>query len=195
MDMLMIVYSKLMSKTKLTKEDGGNIAGVYSNIYCECPTCHGKNEYRGGWPTYVQTFPCPNPNHKKYYPSQSKHEGMKKKNKADMVPYKKTEWEKKVREPLAYVQKWVTRLIDETARHSPGYTPGERQVVLMNLNKINTELRVAKLILKEDVLPLLHQRDNEIREKIYDFYMKQHGEKLKAWNLILDDIFTLFTNK
>ena len=146
--------TKPSKKTELTT---GNIAGVYSKRGVkqvkpdikECPTCHGKNEYRGGWPYYVQIFPCPNPNHEKYYPSQSKHEGMKEKNKADMVPYKKTEWEKKVREPLAYVQKWVTRLIDETARHSPGYTPGERQVVLMNLNKINTEFVI---LLHSDIL-------------------------------------------
>jgi len=63
-------------------------------------------------------------------------------------------WEKKIKEPLDYINKWVVTLTRE-AINAKGYTPGEKQVVLMNLNKIRTELKVARLILKEDVLPII----------------------------------------
>lgn len=32
----------------------------------DCPKCNGKNEYRGGAPSYTQAFPCPDANHDQY---------------------------------------------------------------------------------------------------------------------------------
>ena len=52
------------------------------------------------------------------------------------------------------VKQDIFEMIYEKAQ---GYTPGEKQVVYMNLSKIQTELEVevAKLILKDDCFPLL----------------------------------------
>lgn len=56
-----------------------------------------------------------------------------------------------------YISKWIKTLCTES-EEAQGYTPGEKQVVLMNLNKVKVELAVAKLIFK-DSLSTLQQED------------------------------------
>src|SRR3990167_6178468 len=76
--------------------------------------------------------------------------------------------ERKLREPLAHIQKWVTGLIHEVGK-APGYNPGEKQVALMNLSKIDSELQVAKLIMKDDVLPcVLSEIDRAVEAVVGD---------------------------
>ena len=41
---------------------------------------------------------------------------------------------------------------------------------------------------KAFITQLLKDQRAELAKKFYELYMKQHGEKLKAWNLIKDDL-------
>ena len=68
-----------------------------------------------------------------------------------------------LRKPLGYISKWLIQLRRECSK-AQGYTPGEKQVVHMNLSKIQTELEVAKLILKEDCFPLISSLLQKERE-------------------------------
>ena len=68
-----------------------------------------------------------------------------------------------LRKPLGYISKWLIQLQRE-CKKAQGYTPGEKQVVHMNLSKIQTELEVAKLMLKEDCFPLLSSLLQKERE-------------------------------
>lgn len=68
-----------------------------------------------------------------------------------------------LRKPLGYISKWLIQLRRECSK-AEGYTPGEKQVVHMNLSKIQTELKVAKLMLKEDCFPLISSLLQKERE-------------------------------
>lgn len=50
--------------------------------------------------------------------------------------------------PLNYVSKWIKQMRMESEK-AEGYTAGEKQVVEMNLHKIQVELEVARLIQKD----------------------------------------------
>lgn len=94
--------------------------------------------------------------------------------------FDKKGWEGLIREPIAYIQKWVTKLIHEAAK-APGYTPREKQVTLMNLRKVDVELQVSKLILKEDVFPFISHHlslayEAGVREAKKEFRMTHRGE-------------------
>ena len=103
--------------------------------------------------------------------------------------------ERKLREPLAHIQKWVTGLIHEVGK-APGYNPGEKQVALMNLSKIDSELQVAKLIMKDDVLPfLLSEIDRAMTEMVGKVTEIVKAEEYLWCTAATGNKFSNFTNK
>lgn len=91
----------------------------------------------------------------------------------------KREINEELRKPIAYIQKWVTKLQKEASK-AQGYNVGEKQVALMNLSKIDVELQVAKLMLKEDVIPKiessLHKIKDEAKREAIEKVAEEYGD-------------------